>query len=143
MLYKIGDEVVVIIHDTFGYSNIKNNRTLKLQIIGADGYETSMNYLCYVPEYMNHPHSNKLDDRTLKRYKADKKFLGEQCITISAYEPIARHIPCATGECCDRCKEFVSGGVRQDFTKFYCRNCRENPWRLFTTTNKTAGETSH
>ena len=142
MLFKIGDEVVVIIYDTFGYGNTKNNRTLKLQIIGVDTDEMSMNYLCYVPEYMNHPHSNKLDDRTLKRYAVHKKFLGEQCITVSAYEPVARHIPCTTGEVCDHCKEFVSGGIRQD-TKFYCRNCKENPWRLFSTTKKTTSQSAH
>jgi len=136
MMYKVGDEVVVIIYDTFGYGNIKNDRMLKLQVIGIDSYELSMNYLCYVPHYMNHPHSNKLDDYTLRRYKVDKKFLGEQCVSMSVYEPVARHIPCATGEKCDRCQEFIPGGIRQDFIKFHCRNCRENPWRLFVTSNK-------
>lgn len=129
MLYKTGDEIVVIVNDNFGHSDLKVQRTLKLQVIGNDGYETTMNFLCYVPEYMNHPHSNKIDSNTLKRYKVDKKFLGEQGLTISCYEKVARHIPCAPGEKCDRCKEFVGGGIRTDNTNFYCRNCKENPWR--------------
>jgi len=128
MTYNIGDELVVIVNDDFGY-NQKIERTLKVQVIGIDDDSTSMTFLCYVPSYLSHPMSVKITDMISRRFSVQKKFLGEQGVTISAYEKIARHVPCIKSEQCDHCHDFVSGGERIPEVRFLCRACKENPWR--------------
>jgi len=128
MGYKIGDELVVLVDDTFGYRDIVM-RPVKVQIIGREGDGSSTLYLCYVPSYLSHPNSSMMTDRTLKRYGADKKFLNDEGIVIRQGSDVVKHIPCQEGEKCDHCGDFIISGVRDMDNCFKCRACHENPWR--------------
>ena len=130
MRYKVGDEVVLRILDDFGYKHTVP-RPAKVQVIGHDSAkeENWTEYLCYVPPYVNVPSSTLITDKLARKFKIERKFAGEIGVIITAGTPIIKHLPCDEGEKCDRCDHFVSGGTREPGEDFYCRACKENPWR--------------
>ena len=127
MEYKTGDELVILVEDTFGYRD-KLPRRLKIQVIGTCGDY----HLCYVPPYDSHRDSEKISERTLNRFNAEKKFLGDEGLIFHRASDVIKHIPSPVGTKCDRCKEFINSGIRTEGVDFHCRACRENPWRLST-----------
>ncbi len=129
MRYRKGDEVILKIEDTFGYSD-RTYRSLKVQIIGynVDSSEYEPEYIVYVPPYEYLSHSFILDHRHVKHFNIDPKFMGDSVAFIAARHPIYNHYPCVPGERCDKCKEFVEG-VERVGSKFTCQSCKLNPYR--------------
>lgn len=130
MRYKRGDELLLKVKDTFGYSDV-TYRSVKVQVIGfnvdCDGPDAE--YLVYVPSYSYVKSSFVLTQRHANWYSVDAKFIGDNVMFITAKHPIYKRIPAVEGERCDRCNEFCEGAVRSENDAYMCRACRENPWR--------------
>ncbi len=131
MFYSMWDDVVLKVKEDFGYDD-QVNVPLKVMIIGIDSetdYYTQ--YLCYIAPGERIPYkfaTFTVNDRHVRNYNVEKKFLGETCCIITSQYDIFSHTPAIKGEKCDRCKIFFEG-ARQVDGKFSCRACRENPWR--------------
>ena len=130
MPYGIGDEVVLNVEEDFGYSD-KTHRRCSVTILAydADDSGSAVQYLCYIPQYDRMPKMFSIGRQHVSWYGLDTKYLGEQGCFISDSTPIFRHHPTALGENCDRCDEFIESAERVVDEKFFCRACRENPYR--------------
>lgn len=128
--YQVGDEVVLKIRDTFGYSDV-TYRGAKVQVIGCDMSDSSdfTQYLCYVPPYENVPKTFKINRTHVRHLGVHPKFFDEQGCFITVLTDIYQHIPTKPGVNCDRCDEFCEGAERIGEQPYYCRACRENPYR--------------
>ncbi len=130
MLYSTWDEVVLKIPEDFGYGD-KVNAPLKVMVLGSDFDNVHMQYLCYISPGERIPFEYTtftISDKHIKRFAAEKKFLGETGCIISSQNDIFSHVEAVKGEKCDRCGNFFEGAKRVD-SKFKCLACRQNPWR--------------
>lgn len=130
MKYGLWDEILLKVEDDFGYLD-KTYRSVKVMVIG---YDISTNgadadYLCYVPQYEHIQDSFKINDRDIKQYNLEKKFLGDQAIFITRDTQIYKHIRAVQGEKCDRCSVFVELAMRDENYEYKCKACKLNPWR--------------
>lgn len=130
MMYRIGDEVVLKIQDTFGYTDT-TYRSAKVQVIGYDTDDSSTytQYLCYVPPYETVPKSFVINRTHIKLLNVDPKFLGDTGCFITMFTETYKHIPAKDGALCARCDEFCEGAQHTDDEPYFCRACRENPYR--------------
>jgi formylmethanofuran dehydrogenase subunit E len=130
MRYKIGDELVLKVEDTFGH-NDRIYRRVKVQVIGynTDNDSDETEYLVYVPPYEFLKNTFKLTDRHARWYNVDAKFIDDDVAFINARHPIYQHLPAPEGERCDHCNEFFEGAVRDADGAYMCRACKFDPWR--------------
>lgn len=130
MKYGIGDELVLKIDSSFGYSD-KTYRYVPATVIGYDNDVDSplAYYLCYLypDDYVQNCFT--ITDRHIKVLHLDKKFLGDNGIFITAKTPVSKHTPATPGERCQRCKEFIRMACANVNGVYFCRACRENPYR--------------
>lgn len=132
MKYRLGDEVVLKVEDSFGYT-VKTFSPLKVMVLGCDVDVESSNaqYLCYVPVYERIPvgfGTFKIDRLHARHFRVDAKYVGQIGCFITAKYAIYKHIQAVQGEKCDHCRDFFEGATRVDGA-YRCRACRENPWR--------------
>lgn len=130
MRYRKGDELVLKVDASFGYSD-KTYRPVKVLIIGhnVDSENDEAEYLVYVPPYEHLSGTWTLLDKHASWYGADRKYIGDSVTFIRARHPIYKHLPGKVGSNCDRCKEFIEGAERDQSGAFKCSACRFNPYR--------------
>lgn len=125
MRYKRGDEL----HLKVTEHGIP--RSVKVQVISynvdCDGPDAE--YLVYVPAYDSLKDTWALSMGHAEWWGVHPKFIGDQVKFIAADHPISKHVPCAVGENCDRCNEFVESAERGQDARFVCRACQFNPYR--------------
>lgn len=130
MRYSKGDELVLKVEASFGYSD-KTYRPVKVQVIGfnvdCDGPDAE--YLVYVPSYESLGSSFRLTHQHAIWWDVDPKFIGDDVAFVTAKHPIYKHVAAIPGERCDRCNDFFEGATRDDDDKYRCRACTVNPWR--------------
>ncbi len=130
MRYRVGDEVVLKIEDTFGYGDVVYRRA-KVQVIGYDMEDSSdyLQFLCYVPPWENVPKTFTINGTHLRHLDMHPKFLGDKGCFITGQTPIYDHIRTKPGLNCERCDEFCEGAQVAKGQTYRCRACRENPYR--------------
>lgn len=131
MFYSKWDDVVLKVKEDFGYDD-QVDVAFKVMIVGRD-FNTGdyIQYLCYVAPGERIPYGYvtfTINDKHVRRFGVEKKFLGEIGCIITSQNDIFSHTPAVKGEKCSRCQIFFEGAVETD-GKFFCRACRENPWR--------------
>lgn len=133
MRYSKWDEVVLKVDDAFGYKD-KVFARLKVMVLGIDTdcAGNHAQYLCYVPPYERVPYgfaTFTIDRHHIRHFNLEAKFLGDMGCFITSKNPIYKHIVAPKGEKCDKCKTFFEGVNREDDGTYFCRSCKENPWR--------------
>lgn len=130
MRYKVGDELVLKLEESFGYKD-KTYRRIKVQVIGynLDNDSDDAEYLVYVPPYEYMKGTWTLTPRHANYYEVDPKFIGDDVGFIKARHPIYKHLPAIPGERCDHCDDFFEGAERDDAGNYTCRACKLNPYR--------------
>lgn len=130
MRYRRGDELVLKVRDSFGYTDV-TYRSVKVQVIGynidCDGPDAE--YLVYVPSYNYLKNTFVLTQKHAQWYGVQNKFIGDNVAFITARHPVYKVIPAIEGARCDRCDEFFEGVHSSNDEAYTCRACRENPWR--------------
>ena len=127
MRYRIGDEVVLKVN--LGSEEKPRWDRRKVQVIGLPDETGDGQYICYVPAWLNMPHTFKLNRRHQDWYDFHDKFLGDQGCFITDKTEIYAHHPTPDGENCDNCGTFVRWAEADEWGEFTCRRCRENPYR--------------
>lgn len=128
--YSRWDEIVLKINDTFGYDH-EIYVKLKVTVLGYNGDENNMLYLCYVSPTQKIPidlKTIKINRHHVTHFGVDEKFIGDIGCFITDADPIYRHIPTTPGETCDRCKVWVDYAEKTN-DKYFCIDCRINPYR--------------
>ena len=98
-------------------TNYREVRTF--EIIGTDNYS----YYLYVPEYFMLKDTKKLDCYTCKELSIDKRFTGDQYISIKE-NMVYNIVYIFDGAFCDRCKNFYPMATHNKYHgNFYCWGC--------------------
>lgn len=123
-MYRVGDELVIRIEEDFGYRD-KTHRDVKVQVIG-EGLDQ---WICYVPHYIMLPHAFVLNTSHQRWFSFENKYVGDKGIIVTIDTIVVRHTAAIPGSKCNRCHEFIMDAVPDEHNKFFCRACRENPYR--------------